>query len=126
MDIFLYLTKKESRNLRNSLMKNLSFRLLNLNSSTTVVADWAQSGYTTSSNDLDVVAVNTHLNQLVSNDLSTLLRQLLVVSSRTSLAISVTSNNDLRVVLLSGLNQVRNILQILLRSNLRLVDVEEY
>ena len=76
MDIFLYLTKKESRNLRNSLMKNLSFRLLNLNSSTTVVADWAQSGYTTSSNDLDVVAVNTHLNQLVSNDLSTLLRQL--------------------------------------------------
>ena len=107
-------------------MINLSFRLLNLNSSTTVVADWAQSLHATSSNDLDVVAVDTHLNQLVSNGVSTLLRQLLVVLSRTRLAVSVTSNNDLRVVLLSDLSQIINVLQILLRSNLRLVDVEEY
>ena len=122
----IFNTKKESRRLRNSFVINLSFRLLNLNSSTTVVADWAQSLHATSSNDLDVVAVDTHLNELVSNGLSALLRELLVVLSRTSLAVSVTSNNDLSVVILSNLSQLSNVLQILLRSNLRLVDVEEY
>ena len=112
--------------IRNSFVRYLLFRLLNLNSSATVVADWAQSLHATSSNDLDVVAVDTHLNELVSNGVSTLLRELLVVLSRTSLAVSVTSNNDLRVVLLSNLSQLRNVLEVLLRSNLSLVDVEEY
>ncbi len=101
-------------------------KLLNLNSCTTVVVDGAQSVYTTSSNGLDLIAAYTHLNELVSNGLSTLLRQLLVQLSATSLAISITSDNNLSVVILGNLSEIRNVLQILLRGNLRLTNVEEY
>ena len=105
---------------------NVLIELLQLNSCTTVEADWRQCVNTTLSLALDVSLINTKLNELSSNSLSTLLRELLVEVSLTSLAVSVTLNDDLSVVSLSSLSDSLNSYEILLRSNLRLANVEEY
>ena len=105
---------------------NVLVELLQLNSCTTVEADWRQCVNATLSLALDVSLINTKLNELSSNSLSTLLRELLVEVSLTSLAVSVTLNDDLSVVSLSSLSDSLNSYEILLRSNLRLANVEEY
>ena len=63
-------------------------KLLDSNSCTAVVRNRGQVSNATLSNNLDVVAAYTHLNELVSNGLSTLLRKLLVELNATSLALS--------------------------------------
>ena len=98
----------------------------NLNSSTTVERDGRQVVYTTLTYGRNLIAANTHLNQLIGNHLSTLVREVLVTVNRTCCAISITHNVDVGVVLLSILSNRLNVNKILLRSNVGLVDVEEY
>ena len=100
--------------------------LSDLNSSTTVERYRRQSLYTTIALSRNLSAVNAHLNELVSHLLGTALRQPLVVIGSTCCAVSVTINEEVVVVLNSVLGQSANVNQILLRSNLGLVKVEEY
>ena len=62
-------------------------QLLDSNHSATVVLRRSQRIYATSSNDSDVRAANAEVNELVSNSVSTALRQILVEFCATSVAI---------------------------------------
>ena len=74
----------------------------------------------------DLAFSNTHINELALNGLSTLFREPLVVIRSTCCAVSITVNLNVRVVVDSILSKSANIYEVILRSDVGLVDVEEY
>ena len=98
----------------------------NLNSCTTVEGNRRQVINATLSGGRDVVAAYTHLNKFLCHCVGTAFRQSLVDSGSTRSAVGITGNEQLRIVVLSIVGQGANVYEILLRSNLGLVDVEEY
>ena len=100
--------------------------LSNSYGSTTVERDRRQFVYTAITLSSNVVAAYTHLNELVGNSSGTLLRQPLVVGRLTGCAVGITVDHQLRVVLLSILCDSLYIYEILLGSDVCLVEVEEY
>ena len=74
----------------------------------------------------DLTFGNTHLNEFALNSLSTLFREPLVVVGSTCCTVSITVNLNVRVVVNSILSNSAYIYEVVLRSNVGLVDVEEY
>ena len=74
----------------------------------------------------DLAAVNTHLHELVGNCVGAALREALVDRSVTCSAVSITIDLQLGTVLLGILSQSLDVHEILLRSDVGLVDVEEH
>ena len=105
---------------------NLCILFSNLNSSTTVEGDRRELIYTTITLGSDVAAVDTHLLKFTGNSLGTLFRQPLVVCGLTRSTISITVNEELGVVLLCILSKSLYVYEVLLRSDVGLVEVEEY
>lgn len=99
--------------------------LCNLNSSAAVEGDRRQSLYTTLADCGNLAVLNAHLDEFVGNRVGTTLRKLLVVSRSTCRAVSITCNEEAVVVVLCILCKSLYVYEILLRSDGRLVDVEE-
>ena len=121
-----YIKKKGAAEAAPMLIVCVLLKLLEFNNGTTVEVEWLDVVNTTLVNLLDLACRNAELDELISNHVSTTLRESLVDFRSTSVRVGRTSNDNLVAISLSYVSNSLEVHNVLLRLDLCRVLVEEY